>query len=79
MRRLSFLSKTTDLPSNKHEQILLTSNFKTEKCGNPMSDFCSIYKLCNLIKVSVSCKNRSKLTCINLMLTNSPRRFYKPS
>ena len=51
-------------------------DFNIGKSDKPMDDFCIIYSLCRLIKVPTCYKNSSKPTYIDLILANSPQRFY---
>ena len=55
--------------------MLLIGDFDIEKCDKPISDLCHIHNLCRLIKVPTFYKNPSKPTCIDLMLTNSPKSY----
>ena len=58
------------------EQILLISDFNTEKYDKPKDELCNICNLFSLTKVPICHKNPSKLTCIYLMLTNPSESFY---
>ena len=41
-----------------------------------MDDFCNIYNLWSLNELRTCYNNPNKITCIDLMLTNSPESFY---
>ena len=41
-----------------------------------MDDFCNIYNLWSLNELRTYYNNPNKITCIDLMLTNSPESFY---
>ena len=50
-------------------------DFNTEPHDTYMEDFCLNYNLSNLIKGSTCFKNTENPSCIDLILTNSPKSF----
>ena len=64
-----------DFCSKSYENIMLIVDFNAEISDSHMNSFCVIYHLKSLIKEPSCYKNPEKLTCIDLILTNSPRQF----
>ena len=54
----------------------MLGDFNSEPSENGMIEFCKIYKLKNLVKGATCYKNLEKPSCIDLTLTNRPRRFH---
>ena len=50
-------------------------DFNAEPNEPAISDFCEICNIKNFIKEKTCFKNLENLTCIDLILTNRPRRF----
>ena len=59
----------------KIKNIILIGDFNTDISDTHMESFCTIYHLKSLIKGSTCYKNPDKPTCIDLILTNSPKQF----
>ena len=47
--------------------------------GRPMDEFCTLYQLKSLIKVSTCFKSTKNPSCIDLILTNRPHNFQHSS
>ena len=54
---------------------MLIGDFNAEPTEVTVSDFCEIYNLKHLIKDKACFKNRTKPTCIDLIITNRPKCF----
>ena len=59
----------------KYDNFLLLGDFNSEMSETIMKDFSETYDLCNLIKEPTCFKNMENPSCIDLILTNKPRRF----
>ena len=57
-----------------YESIILLGDFNVEVEEKNMSEFMSLYNLENLVKQKTF-KNHENPSCIDLILTNSPRSF----
>ena len=69
------IKNVIDFYSKSCENTILTSNFNVEISDSHMDSFCTIYHPKSLIKEPTCYKNPEKPTCIDLILTNSPRQF----
>ena len=67
-----------DVLSSKYENIIIISDFNSERKESAMIDFCQPYNMENLINNFTYYKNPNKPTCIDLILTNKPRSFKNP-
>ena len=72
---LEILSRNLDLYSSLYENIIILGDFNVETTDPSMEDFCIRFNLISLIKDPTCYKNPDNPTCIDLMLTNSPRSF----
>ena len=72
---LSNISKVLDANLAKYDQYLLIGDLNSETTEPIMSEFCDTYSLKSLVKEATCFKNPERPTCIDLMLTNSPRSF----
>ena len=64
-----------DLFSKSYENIIQIGDFNVEVTDIHMDSSCGIYHLKSLIKEPTCYKNPEKATCIDLILTNSPRQL----
>ena len=71
----SNVSATLDKLCADYENIILLCDFNVEIKEKNISDFMSRYNLKSLVKQKTCFKNPDNPPCINLILTNSPRRF----
>ena len=55
--------------------MILLGDFNVEVKEKDISDFMSTYNLKSLLKQKICFKNPDNPSCINLILTNSPRSF----
>ena len=69
------IKNVIDFYSKSCENTILISNFNVEISDSHMDSFCTIYHPKSLIKEPTCYKNPEKPTCIDLILTNSPRQF----
>ena len=69
------MKNAIDVYSKSYENIILIVGFNAEISDSHMDSFCAIYRLKNMIKEPTCYKNPEKPTCIDLILTNSPRQF----
>ena len=72
---LAELSKNTDLYLTKYDQLLFLGDFHAGVEDSSVKDFCSSYNLTSMISRPTCFKNPEKPSCIDLILTNCPRRF----
>ena len=72
---LQVISANLDLYSSKYEHIIVMGDFNVDIGDKFMGDFCEPYNLSSLIKESACYKNPENPSCIDLILTNSPRSF----
>ena len=73
---MTTLNKEVDVLSTKCDNILIIGDFNSEPFEKHMSDFCTLYDACHLEKPKCF-KNPEKSTCIDLMITNKPKGFFK--
>ena len=67
------MRKSIDLFSSNYENVLLMGDFNAGLDNAVLKDFCNLYDLTNLIN---NCyKNPNNPSCIDLLLTNSPKCF----
>ena len=69
------IENAIDLYSKSYENIKLIGDYNVEISDSHMDSFCAIYHLKSLIKKPTCYKNLEKPTCMDLILTNSPRQF----
>ena len=69
------IKNAIDFYSKSYENIMLTGDFNAEISDSHMDSFCGIYHFKSLIKEPTCYKNPEKPTCIDLVLTNTPRLF----
>ena len=69
------ISNKLDLCSLIYDNFILMGDFNTEPHDTYMEDFCLNYNLSNLIKEPTCFKNTENPSCIDLILTNSPKSF----
>ena len=72
---LKSISTALDNLSSQYENIILLGDFNVETEEKNISDFMNIYNLKSLIKEKTCYKNPERPSCIDLILTNSPRSF----
>ena len=62
-----------------YENVILLCDFNVEVKDKNICDFMSTYNLKSLVKQKTCFKNPDKPSCIDLILTNSPRSFQDSS
>ena len=72
---LDALSTYLDLHSTTYEKCLILGDFNVGIEEQHMKAFCDNYNLTSLIKQPTCYKNPNNPTCINLILSNTPRSF----
>ena len=72
---LEVLGRDLDLYSSRYENIIVLGDLNVEKTDPSLDEFCVRYNLRSLIKEPTCYKNPENPTCIDLILTNSPRSF----
>ena len=72
-------STTLDILSTDYENVILLGDFNVEVEEKNLSNFMSVHNLKTLIKQKTCFKNPENPTCIDLILTNSPRSFQNSS
>ena len=72
---LSNVSAALDKLCADYENIILLGNVNVEVKGKNISDFMSTYNLKSFVKQKTCFKNPDNPSCIDLILTNSPRSF----
>ena len=72
---LDALSTYLDLHSTTYEKILILGDFNVGIEEQHVKAFCHNYNLTNLIKQPTCYKNPNNPTCIDLILSNTPRSF----
>ena len=68
-----------DFQSSSYNNIIILGDFNVGVEEPHMKTFCKSYSLQNIIKQHTCYKNSSRPTCIDLVLTNVPRRFQSTS
>ena len=76
---LQMISKSLDLHLSQYDNIIIVGNFNTEIGQNSMNGFCDRYTLSSVIKEPACYKNPANPSCIDFILTNSPRIFQNSS
>ena len=72
---LDALSTYLDQHSTTYEKILILGDFNAEIKEQHMKAFCDNYNLTSLIKQATCYINPNNPTCIDLILSNTPRSF----
>ena len=72
---LDALSTYLDLHSTTYEKFLILSDFNVGIEEQHMETFCDNYNLTSLIKQPTCYKNSNNPTCIDSILSNTPRSF----
>ena len=72
---LDIISKSLDDFSTTYDNLMLLGDFNVEPEEKHMVDFLNVYNLKNLVHQKTCFKNPDNPTCIDLILTNSPRSF----
>ena len=70
---LNKIGKNLGLLLFKYDNCMLIGDLNVELTETTVSDFCGIYNLKHLIKDKACFKNPTKLTCIDLIVTNRPK------
>ena len=73
------MSKSLDLYLSQYDNIIIAGDFNTETGENSMNALCERYRLSTVIKEPTCYKNPGNPSCIDLILTNSPRSFQNSS
>ena len=73
---LESISKEIESHSSKYDNFLLLGDFNSEPTEEAMKSFCQIYNSKNLLGKPTSYKNPTNPLCVDLILTNKPRRFH---
>ena len=74
-QHMEALDKNMDLYSSNYENFIFLVNFNAGMEHSALKDFCNLYSLTSLISKPICWKNPSKLTCIDLFLTNRSKFF----
>ena len=77
--QLRNISTALDKLSTYYENVVLLSDLNVEVEEKNLSNFMSVHNLKTLIKQKTCFKNPENPTCIDLILTNSPRSFQNSS
>ena len=72
---LNMVGSSLDSYVSSYDNFLVIGDLNSEISEMAMSEFCETYNLQNLVKDPTCCKNPSKLTCIDLILTHFPKSF----
>ena len=72
---LSIVGRSLDSYMSNYDDFLVIGDLNSEISEMPMSEFCETCNLQNFVKDPTCYKNRSKPTCIDLILTNFPKSF----
>ena len=72
---LDALSTYLDLHSTAYQKMLILGDFNVGIEEQYMKAFCDNYHLTSLIKQPTCYKNQNNLSCIDLILSNTPRSF----
>ena len=72
---LSNVSVALDKLCTDYENMILLGDFNVEVKENNICDFTNTYNLKSLVKQKTCSKNPDNPSCIDLILTNSPRSF----
>ena len=71
------IDKNLDNYSSKYDNFILLGDLNSEPTESTVRDFCQTYGCKTLIKDKTSFKNPEKPSCIDLIITNRPKRFQK--
>ena len=72
---LDALSTYLDLHSTPYENILILGDFNVGIAEHHLQAFCDNCNLTSLFKQPTRCKNPNSSTCIDVILSNTPRSF----
>ena len=72
---LSALRVSLNIYSSQYKHFAVVGDFNEEAENRDMEEFCKNYNLKSLIRVPTCYKTPKKLSCINLIQTNSQRSF----
>ena len=75
LKHLKNLSDILDKNSAKYERLLCMGDFNSQISESAMSDFCRYIPFKNLVNVPTCFKNPENPTCIDLFLTNCPKKL----
>ena len=78
-QHIEALAKNVDLYSSIYENFIFLGDSNAGMEHSALKDFCNLYSLTSLINKPTCWKNPSKLTCIDLILTNHPKFFQNTS
>ena len=71
--QLSIVERSLDSCISSYDNFLVIGDLNSEISEMAMSEFCETYNLQNLLKDPTCYKNHSRLTCIDIILTNFPK------
>ena len=74
-QHMEALAKNMDLYSSTYDNVIFSVYFNAGMEHLALKDFCNLHSLTSFINQPTCWKNSSKPTCINLILTNSPKSF----
>ena len=69
------MSKNIDLYLTKYDKLLFSGDFNAGVEDSSIKSFCSSFNLISMINKPTCFKNLDKPSCIDLILTNCPKRF----
>ena len=72
---MSHISKEIDANMNNYENLILIGDFNAVNSDLPLTEFCEMYKLKNLITDPTRYKNPNNPSIINVILTNRKISF----
>ena len=72
---LEALSKNIDIYASKYDRLILLGDFNAGIEETSLKLFCDLYNLTSMINKPTCYKNSENPSCIDLILTNSPRFF----
>ena len=72
---LRALSEKLEIYSSSYSNFIILGDFNIEMEEQHIQDFCDNYALKSLIRQPTCYKSQSNPTCIDLILTNAPRKF----
>ena len=74
-RHLEVVTKTLDSYYSKYENVIFLGDFNAGVLEAPLTSLCESYNLKSIIKQPTCFKNPKKPSCIDLILTNTPKSF----
>ena len=74
---LDHLSNCVDNCLPKYDNFIILGDFNSEMTETELSNFCEVYNMKNLVKEPTCYKSLENPSCIDLILTNRPKQFYK--